>query len=283
MDKYACHPTEQSSPVHFCDPRQAEVIRALPYHVVAPMSYEYPYWAGQAQETISSRLLMASHYGFQVVRPGYLCPGDGPTPEDQTEECIQSGEALDDYILDMDVRKAYRPKDLLSVGHEGQRTYTCREESCRAVGGMPYYFTNVEQWVAHWNTFHVAVAAGYTCTAGECGAKVPPGPDALDVFMQHVVRKHDELSQNNTWPKLPMMVHRGTFMGPNPHYWQPRQPHEKPYRPCRVLPYPNEEEAGPVIQARLAASPRPSTEREESKEARVEEREEDATKGMVNH
>ncbi len=70
MDKYACHPTEHSSPVHFCDPRQAEVIRALPYHVVAPMSYEYPYWAGQAQETISSRLLMASHYGFQVVRTG---------------------------------------------------------------------------------------------------------------------------------------------------------------------------------------------------------------------
>ncbi len=118
---------------------------------------------------------------------------------------------------------------------------------------MPYYFTNVEQWVTHWNTFHVAVAAGYTCTAGECGAKVPPGPDALDVFMQHVVRNHDELSQNTTWPTLPMMVHRGTFMGPNPHYWQPRQPHEKPYRPCRVLPYPNEEEAGPVIQARLAA------------------------------
>ncbi len=243
MDKYVCHPTDHSSPVHFCDPRQSEVIRALPYHVVAPMSYEYPYWAGQAQETISSHLLMASHYGFQVVCPGYLCPEDGPTPEDQTEECIQNGEALDDYILDTDVRKAYRPRDLLSVGYDGQRMYTCREESCRAVGGMPYYFTNVEQWVAHWNTFHVAVAVGYTCTAGECGAKAPPGPDALDVFMQHVVRNHDELSQNNTWPTLPMMVHRGTSMGPNPHYWQPRQPHEKSYRPCRVLPYPNEEEA----------------------------------------
>ncbi len=39
MDKY--HPTDHSSPVHFCDPRQSEVIRALPYHVVAPMSYEH--------------------------------------------------------------------------------------------------------------------------------------------------------------------------------------------------------------------------------------------------
>ncbi len=62
MDRYVCNPTDQSSPVHFCDPRQSEVSRALPYHGVAPMSYEYPYWAGQAQETISSRLLMASHY-----------------------------------------------------------------------------------------------------------------------------------------------------------------------------------------------------------------------------
>ncbi len=99
MDKYACHPTDHSSPVHFCDPRQSEVIRALPYHVVAPMSYEYPYWAGQAQETVSSRLLMASHYGSQVVRPGYLCPEDGPTPEDQTEECIQNVEALGPWVM----------------------------------------------------------------------------------------------------------------------------------------------------------------------------------------
>ena len=91
-------------------------------------------------------------------------------------------------------------------------------------GVMRYYFTNVEQWVAHWNTFHVAVAAGYNCTAGECGAKVPPSPDALDVFIHHVIQNHDELSQGNTWPTLPMMVHRGTFMGPNPHYWPPRQP-----------------------------------------------------------
>ncbi len=139
---------------------------------------------------------MASHYGFQVVRPRYLCPEDGPAPKDQAEEYIQSGEASDDYILDTDVRKAHRPKDLLSVGHDAQRTYTCREESCRAVGGMPYYFTNVEQWVALWNTFHVAVAVGYTCTAVECGAKVPPGPDALNVFMQHVVQNHDELFQD---------------------------------------------------------------------------------------
>ncbi len=51
---------------------------------------------------------MASHYGFQVVRPGYICPEDGPVSEAQAQESIQCGEALDDYILDTDVTKAYK-------------------------------------------------------------------------------------------------------------------------------------------------------------------------------
>ncbi len=75
---------------------------------------------------------------------------------------------------------------------------------------------NAEQWVTHWNIFHVAVAAGYNYMTGECGAKVSLGPDVLEVFIHHVIQTHDELSQGNAWPMLPMMMLRGTFMGPNP-------------------------------------------------------------------
>ncbi len=42
---------------------------AVPYHVVAPMAWEYPYAFGQAQESVLDRLMMASLYGIQVVRP----------------------------------------------------------------------------------------------------------------------------------------------------------------------------------------------------------------------
>ncbi len=97
---------DQSSPVHFCDPRNPEVRRALPYHIVAPMSYGYLYEALQVQGTAPSHLLMASHYGFQVVHPGYVCPEDGPASEAQAQESIQCREALDGYVLDMDVRNA---------------------------------------------------------------------------------------------------------------------------------------------------------------------------------
>ncbi len=135
MDRYVCNPTDQSSPIHFCDPRHSEVSQALPYHVVAPMSYEYPYWAGQAQKTVMSCLLIANHYGFQVVHPGYVCSEDGSVSEAQAQESIQCGEALDDFMLDTEVRKAYRPRGLLSVGYNDQRTFTCREDSCRVVGG----------------------------------------------------------------------------------------------------------------------------------------------------
>ena len=68
---------------------------------------------------------MASLHGFQVVRPGYFGPGDGPAGEEETQLSLQSGEAPEAYILDGDVRKSHRPPEVLSAGYQGQRIFTC--------------------------------------------------------------------------------------------------------------------------------------------------------------
>ncbi len=41
---------------------------------------------------------------------------------------------------------------------------------------MHCYFTDVKQWVAHWNAFHVAVAPVDICTVRSCETMVHPHP-----------------------------------------------------------------------------------------------------------
>ena len=57
--------------------------KAIPYRVAAPMAWEYPYAHGQAQESITDRLVTASLCGMQLVRPGYTAitaPESRPVP-----------------------------------------------------------------------------------------------------------------------------------------------------------------------------------------------------------
>ncbi len=41
--------------------------KAIPYGVAPPMAWENPYAHGQAQESITDRLVMAILYGMQLV------------------------------------------------------------------------------------------------------------------------------------------------------------------------------------------------------------------------
>ncbi len=53
---------------------------AVPYHVVAAMAWKYPCAFGQAQESLLDRLMMASLYGIQVLRPSYISAQSRPEP-----------------------------------------------------------------------------------------------------------------------------------------------------------------------------------------------------------
>ena len=55
-------PTPEDSPVNFSY-RVGSTTYAVPYHVVGPMTWEYPYHSGQAQEDLFDRLVPASLFG----------------------------------------------------------------------------------------------------------------------------------------------------------------------------------------------------------------------------
>ncbi len=64
------------------------------------------------------------------------------------------------------------------------------------------FFATVEQYTAHWNTFHMAVAPTITCLVRGSGAKFPPRPDSLDAFFHHVKEKHEAESDGGQWCHL---------------------------------------------------------------------------------
>ncbi len=89
LDRRYCLSTPKAWLVHFGH-QVKSVVLAVPYHVVRRMAWEYPYQNGQARDYLPNRLAMASLYGVEVGRPGYLSAfhrpdtqvrgGGGPAP-----------------------------------------------------------------------------------------------------------------------------------------------------------------------------------------------------------
>ncbi len=118
---------------------------------------------------------------------------------------------------------------------------------------MPCYFATVEQWVAHWNTFHVAVAPVLTCVVAGCPAKFHTRPEMVDAFFRHVQNWHSNLSEKGKWPRLNQMVRMGLSVGPNTCYW-PRSLGNGPHlRPDQVSFLTLEEMQDPFLAARWVA------------------------------
>ncbi len=70
--------------------------------------------------------------------------------------------------------------------------YVCRGEDCRAFGTARFRFTTEEEWISHWNTFHVAVMLQFVCQHAGCGATFAADPGALDKFLNHTNRRQKE-------------------------------------------------------------------------------------------
>ncbi len=198
-------------------------VEAIPYRVAAPMAWEYPYAYGQMQESLTDRLVTASLYGIQLVRPGYYSPQAGPKTFPESDWQRRKPQACTDCVLDTDTSSCdySPPQGSIGVTPSGEEAFTCRELGCGAMPDMPCYFATAEQYTAHWNTFHVAVAPSMTCMLRGCGMKFPPGPDSLDAFFRHCMDKHEKESDGGKWTRLRNWACKGIDIGPNPHYWAP--------------------------------------------------------------
>ncbi len=216
-------PGPDDTPVNFAYRTGLGRTMAIPYWVAAPMAWEYPYAHGQLQESIMDRLVTASLYGFQLVRPGYGSPQSGPESQSEAEWQRRKPGACADYVLDTDTSSENfePPQGSIGVTSNGEEAFVCREVGCEAMPGMPCYFATAEQYTAHWNTFHVAVAPAMTCMVRGCGVKFPPGPDSLDAFFRHCKEKHEAESDGGKWGRLQNWARKGIDIGPNPHHWAP--------------------------------------------------------------
>ena len=122
------------------------------------MSWEYPYHSGQVQEDLPDRLVPASQYRLKVVRHGYLSASEKPATATQTLAPYDSGKSFVDHINDTDVNTHTTPAGYDGQGHLGRALFVCPQPECTVAGGHSFLFATIEQWAAHWNTFHVAVA-----------------------------------------------------------------------------------------------------------------------------
>ncbi len=103
---------------------------------------------------------------------------------------------------------------------------------------MRLAFSTEEELVAHWNTFHVAVAPQFTCQVQGCNAMFAADPGALDCYLSHVGQKMAEEKNNRR--------HRGErhslkavpealSVKPNPFFKPPTSVFGIPRRTARVV------------------------------------------------
>ena len=163
--------------------------------------------------------MTANLYGMQLTHPGYTVPRSRTAPPSAAETPAAKEAACVAYVTDADVTCLQEPTCKVATGRDGREAFICPEACCEALKGMPCYFTTVEQWIAHWNTFHVAVAPVITCIVAKCPAKFHMGPETVDAFFRHVQLRHPDLNEGDKWPRLNQLVRVGMSVGPNTCYW----------------------------------------------------------------
>ncbi len=170
-----------------------------------------------------------------------------------TKTVVDSGRAYMDYIIDGDVEASQDHGYYIgrSPQCKTEVVFTCGHPGCVAVEGIGAYFASTEQFVAHWNTFHVAISVGYNCPEAGCHHCSGPGPDALDRFLCHIQDQHSTMWRRGRGKRLPTVVEQAQFTGNNPMYW-PFSP-EKGWPPtarlCVVLPPTAAQMESPIIVA----------------------------------
>ncbi len=218
LDKSYCLLTPEASPVNFSYGVKGTTL-AVTYHVVGPLTWKYPYHNGQVQENLPDRLVPASLYGVQVVRPGYLSAYHGPATQAQDLAACDSGKVYQDHISDTDVDRNATPVGYVGQGHQQSAVFVCPQPECSVAEGLSFFFATLDQWVAHLNTFLVATTPVFKCLVRGCDYSTPAAPDSLDALFHHIIDRHQDVYDNGKWHNLVDLVEQGMKVKPNTQYW----------------------------------------------------------------
>ncbi len=233
--------------------RVGPVTYVVPYHVVGPMAWEYPYHSGQAQEDLPDRLVPASLYGLKVTRPGYCSADAKPATATEALAAFDSGKGFVDHVCDTDVNVHAVLVGQVGQVHQGAALFICTQPECTVAGGHEPLFATLEQWAAHWNTFHMAAAPAFNCMVRGCSFETTTTADSLDALFHHFRDAHPSIYDGGKWTNLVDLVTRGLQVKPNTQYWPPTNVMGELQRQITIAKPTCTQLTSPIVAARWAA------------------------------
>ena len=202
----------------------------------------FPYTRGRRQMPLGERIIVNDLYGIPLYQPA-----DRSFESERSWGSLAAAAVIEATGADPNFVSDRAVKDPTgSRSHEvepragrslGPVRYVCRGEDCRAFGTARFGFTTEEEWISHWNTFHVAVMPQFVCQHAGCGETFAADPGALDRFLDHTNRRRQEeaaagLARHRRHPVLPDTT--SMELRPNPFYRPPNRHDEVPQWLSRV-------------------------------------------------
>ncbi len=157
----------------------------------------FPYARGRRQLPLGERIIVNDLYVIPLYQPAERhFESDRSSGALAAVAIIKATGADPNFVLDRAFIPPSGPRSY-EVEHRprqnpGLLRYVCRGEDCRAFGTARFRFTTEEEWISHWNTFHVAVMPQFFCQHLGCGTTFAADPGALDKFLDHTTKRRKE-------------------------------------------------------------------------------------------
>ncbi len=202
----------------------------------------FPYAHERRQLLLGERIIVIDLYGNPLYQPTERHFDSERSSGVLAAAAIIKATGTDpNFVPDRAVKLPTGPRsyEVEPQSHQnpGPVRYVCRGEDCRAFGTARFGFTTEEEWISHWNTFHVVVMPQFVCQHAGCGATFTADPGALDKFLDHTNKRRKEeavagLASHRRHPILPDTT--SLKLRPNPFFRPPNRHDEVPQQLSNV-------------------------------------------------
>ncbi len=162
------------------------------------LSAPYPCARWHRQLPLRERVLVNDLYGMPLYQRAERNLKAGQSPGVLAAAAVTEAMGADpNFIFDQAVIPPSGSRGY-EMEHQPRRNpglvrYVCRGEDCRAFGTARFGFTMEDEFVSHWNTFHVAVIPQFVSRHPGCRTTFVADPGTLDRFLDsHIMRRRKE-------------------------------------------------------------------------------------------
>ncbi len=180
------------------------------------LSAAFPYARGRLLEPLSKWILINDLYGIPLSQPpvGLIDP-DQKTVVQAAAAVIKATGADPKFVSNRASNRTDKAR-IYEVAYRpgidpGPMRYVCRVDDCHAFGMAGFSFTTEEEFICHWNTFHIAVMPQFTCQYTGCEAVFAANPGALDRYLSHIERRRKQQLVQQSGEVIRMSWMRGPW------------------------------------------------------------------------